>query len=420
MHSTDDIHATLESRLDPAIDLLREMVAINTFTENRAGVNRLGELTAGSFAPLGFAAETVPAADGRFGDHLVLTRPGRTPAVVGCVSHLDTVFTPEETLAHDFHWREAAVNGLTRCHGPGTVDIKGGTVMIHLVLSALAACRPALFEAVTWKLFFNAAEERLVPDFGALVRRHLDPAHTAACLVFEGGRWQNGDFRLVTQRKGMGQYRIQVTGRSAHAGVAHEQGASAVTQLAEIVQRIAGLTDYERQLTFNVGTISGGVVMNRVAHQAEALVEFRAFDPEVYQEALISMRSLQGYSTVRSPADGYACQTAVEQQGAVRPWPENAATGQLYAFWAEAAAELGFTAAAEARGGLSDGNLTWAHVPTLDGLGPAGGWAHSSETSADGSKEQEYVIRESFVPKGLLNAAALCRLIEPIALENGR
>ena len=36
--------------------------------------------------------------------------------------------------------------------------------------------------------------------------------------------------------------------------------------------------------------------------------------------------------------------------------------------------------------------------------------AHSSERSDDGSKDQEYVLASSFVPKALLNIAAIVRL----------
>ena len=62
--------------------------------------------------------------------------------------------------------------------------------------------------------------------------------------------------------------------------------------------------------------------------------------------------------------------------------------------------------------GLSDGNLTWQTIPTIDGLGPAGGNSHCSERSPDGSKEQEYVTVSSYVPKALLNVMAIKKLIE--------
>ena len=59
---------------------------------------------------------------------------------------------------------------------------------------------------------------------------------------------------------------------------------------------------------------------------------------------------------------------------------------------------------------MSDGNSLWDLVPTLDGLGPWGENDHCSERSADGSKVPEFVLASSFVPKALLNAAALIDL----------
>ena len=73
--------------------------------------------------------------------------------------------------------------------------------------------------------------------------------------------------------------------------------------------------------------------------------------------------------------------------------------------------ELGIAVNVEERGGLSDGNLLWDVVPTLDGLGPWGDHDHCSERSADGSKLPEYVEVSSFVPKALLNVTAILNLV---------
>ena len=65
----------------------------------------------------------------------------------------------------------------------------------------------------------------------------------------------------------------------------------------------------------------------------------------------------------------------------------------------------------EQRGGLSDGNHLWNTLPTIDGLGPYGEHGHCSERSADGSKDQEYADKSSFIPKTLLNFTAIRKLI---------
>ncbi len=183
--------------------------------------------------------------------------------------------------------------------------------------------------------------------------------------------------------------------------------------MADVIREIAGFTDYDRDLTFNVGTILGGTVVNRVPHQAAASVEMRAYDLDVFEEGVTRMMALNDYCSVRSFDDGYPCQVKVDLEGRWVPWPPNDATLGLFNIWNAAAAELGLGAAAlQSRGGLSDGNWLWDVLPTIDGLGPEGENSHSSERSADGSKDQEYVLASSFVPKAMLNIAAIVRLVE--------
>src|SRR5262245_21491850 len=95
----------LKTQLPTALDMLRQMVGINSFTGNCEGVNKLGRLTAECFAPLGFTAESVPSVNPSYGDHLVLTRRGRSLRNIAMVSHLDTVFPPAEEERNDFRWQ---------------------------------------------------------------------------------------------------------------------------------------------------------------------------------------------------------------------------------------------------------------------------------------------------------------------------
>ena len=390
-----------------ALEMLRRMVEINSFTSNRAGVNRLGRLTAECFAPLGFSATFVSSNNPEWGDHLVMTRPGRSGKSIAMVSHLDTVFHPDEEVANDFHWQ---VEG-DRIFGPGTLDIKGGTVMMWLVLTSLKKFAPEVFEEITWKLFWNSSEERLSNDFQQVCGSRFEP-RTLAVLVFEAEN-RAGDKRLmVAARKGRATWKVTVAGRGAHAGGNLPQGVNAIVQLGRTVQRIDALTDFAKGLTFNVGRIWGGTVLNRVPHEAVAEGEFRAFSPEICQEAKARLLSLAGPGEMSSPVDGYRSQVSVEITNESRPWPRNPATEKLLNLWIEASIELNTPqVSAEDRGGLSDGNSFWDVAPTLDGLGPWGGNDHCSERSQDGSKLPEYVEISSFVPKALLNAVAIRKLV---------
>src|SRR5437764_1259610 len=136
----------LEQQSPAALEMLREMVEINSFTYNPDGINRLGRFTVECFAPLGFRAEFVPSTNPEFGAHLALTRSGNSARNIALVSHLDTVFSAEEEERNNFRWH---LEG-DRIYGPGTHDIKGGTVMMWLVLTALRAHATKVFEDITW------------------------------------------------------------------------------------------------------------------------------------------------------------------------------------------------------------------------------------------------------------------------------
>ncbi|MDX1414334.1 MAG: M20/M25/M40 family metallo-hydrolase [Candidatus Promineifilaceae bacterium] len=407
----NQLKLNIEGQLPEKLDLLQAMVNINSFTANPQGVNKLGDLTADAFAELGFEAERIQAADFLYGKHLILTRHGRsqnqqpTPTI-GLISHLDTVYPLAEEIDNDFHWR---VSG-RRIYGPGVYDIKGGTVMILLVLSALRDADPALFDSVTWVVLLNAAEEALVPDFGRLCQDRLRENPLAA-LVFEGGEPNGNGYKLVVARKGMARYHVTVEGKAAHAGTSHHHGANAILQMSEVIQRIAAYTDYDHAITFNVGTITGGTVINRVPHHASAFVEMRAYSPVVFTEGINKMVALNEFTTVRSANGGYPCRVNVNILGQWEPWAPNEGSTALFNLWQRTGLDLGKALDAQERGGLSDGNWTWKQVPTLDGLGPDGGNAHCSERADDGSKDQEYVLATSFAPKALLNCLALVNLV---------
>jgi glutamate carboxypeptidase len=378
-------------------------------------VNKLGDLTAEIFTYLGFSSEFVQAADFVFGKHLILTRQGQSatakPApVIGLISHLDTVYPEAEEIDNDFHWR---VSG-KRIYGPGVYDIKGGTIMILMMMAALQAVDPAFFDSISWVILLNAAEESLVPDFGRICQDRLN-GHTLAALVFEGGDIngaRSDEYRFVVARKGMARYRVAVEGKAAHAGTSHEHGASAILQMADVIRRIANFTDYGQSITFNVGTIAGGTVINRVPHQASAFVEMRAFSPAVFAAGVDQMTALNDFSSVQSANGGYPCRVHVDVLGLWEPWAQNEKSNRLLRLWRETGRNLGLTVKPQERGGLSDGNWTWQQVPTIDGLGPDGGNAHCSERSADGSKDQEYVLPDSYVPKARLNLLAIHQLVD--------
>ena len=390
-----------ENALPATLEMLRAMVAINSFTENAAGVNRLAEFTAECFASLGFAPTFVQAATPGYGRHLVLRRTWieNAPAVA-LISHLDTVYPAEEEARNHFVWRREG----ERIYGPGTNDIKGGTVLIHQTLTALAESCPAEFAAANWVVLLNACEETISEDFGNVCRAQL-PADALACLICEADGGAGDEFTLVSARKGRATFFIDVEGRGAHAGSQPRHGANAIAELARLVLEIERMTDFATGLTVNVGSIRGGTVMNRVPHEAHAEMEMRAFDPAIYAAARRRIFDLAGTGAIPG------CTIRVTLDHETVPWPRNPGTDRLLDLWTRTGARLGMKMTSQERGGLSDGNVLWNYFPTLDGLGPRGEHSHCSEHSEDGTKVQEWVDVSSFVPKAVLNATAILELL---------
>jgi len=411
--SSKTISEYLDKNLNSYLTILKKMVGKNSFTSNQHGVNQLGVLTAREFKTLGFESEFVQSAFSEYGKHLLLINHAIKSAdidpehkTIAMISHLDTVYPPDEEMQNNFQWR---LDG-DRIYGPGTIDIKGGTVMIYMILDTIKSLAPEAFEGITWRLLLDATEEVLCEDFGMLCLERL-PTDTLACLVFEGGSKSPRGFPIVVSRKGRATFQVVAEGRSAHAGNGHQHGANAILQLAQTIQQIASLTNYENGITFNVGTIKGGSVVNRVPHDAVADIEMRAFSPDVFQGGLDQINKLKEGKMIAS-ADGYPCSVSIQTMAQTDPWPRNKKTESLFEMWSLAASDLGVRVIPESRGGLSDGNVLWKHIPTLDGLGPTGANAHCSEHTSDGSKVQEYVEVSSFIPKAILNILAILRILD--------
>jgi glutamate carboxypeptidase len=396
------LQTAAERHLPAALDLLRRLVAINSFTANAAGVEAVARLTAEAFEPLGFTAELAPCTIPGTGPHLFLTHRGNGGDPVVLVTHSDTVFPPEEEQRNHFKWDERPEEG--RIYGPGTIDNKGGTVLIWLILQVLRDCAPEAFAQTHWLVAANAAEEVTGDDFGhATAERCAGKAR--AVLVFEGGPVDERGWHIVTSRKGRSTWQLTAEGKAAHAGSKHHEGINAIDALARVLPEIAALTDAAQERTVNIGMIRGGTVVNRVPHEAIAEWECRATEPAALQQADDFFSSLGGIA-----ANG--AKLTAERTGHTAAWPGGIESEALFHLWHEAAAAMNLTAVSVPRGGLSDANHLWQLAPTLDGLGPHGGNAHCSERSADGSKLPEYVEPASFVPKAVMNALALLKLVQ--------
>ena len=310
---------------------------------------------------VGLEVEHVPGRAS--GGHLVARSPGASPdgAAAGgaqlLVGHMDTVW-PVGTL------REMPVRVAGgRLSGPGAFDMKTG---LAIGVFALRTLRDLGLDAGVAPVFFiNSDEEIGSPESEPLVHELARGASRA--FVLEPALGPRG--RLKTRRKGIGQYHIEVEGRSSHAGLAPEEGASAILELAHAIRQIDRLADTATGTTMNVGLIEGGSRPNVVAASANCEVDVRvwtAAEAERIREGMLGLRS-----TV--PGTNIAV-TEVARRGALERTPRNVA---LWERALRVADEIGLELGEGSAGGGSDGNLTSQHTATLDGLGAVGDGAHA-------------------------------------------
>ena len=175
---------------------------------------------------------------------------------------------------------------------------------------------------------------------------------------------------LKTARKGVGRYWIDVHGRAAHAGLAPEQGISAILELSHLVQQLFALNDPAVGTMVNVGQIDGGIRPNVVAPHSRAVVDVRVASLAEGERVDAAIRALRP----KNP------DVEVDVEGGIGRPPMERTPGNQ-ALW-HRARELGLALGLEldegTAGGGSDGNFTSALAPTLDGLGAVGDGAHAA------------------------------------------
>ena len=175
---------------------------------------------------------------------------------VALIGHLDTVFPPGKFEGY-------RVDGPLR-RGPGVLDMKGGLVVVAFALRGLSEAYPGGLGALPpLRIVVVSDEEVGSPEGAGVIRRSI--GGSGAALVFESGRAQDA---IITRRKGTGNVSVVGQGRAAHAGNAHAEGKNAIWAVARWVDAAQQLTDYERGVTVNVGTISGGIGKNTVPEPA--------------------------------------------------------------------------------------------------------------------------------------------------------
>ena len=341
---------------------IRSWIEVESPTNVPEAMARMSTKIQTDYEAIGLSVERIPGLNG-MGDHLLVTADLQCPSAarggdgILILSHMDTVH-PIGTLNGPLPYR---VEG-NCAFGPGAEDMKGGTYL------ALAAIKQILREGSTTSL---PIRHLIVSDeeMGSHTSRlHIEREAKRAKYVLVTEPARSGG-KIVTARKGCGEFQVTVQGLAAHAGVEHHLGRNAICEIARQVLTIESMTDYNRGLTVSVGIINGGTRSNVVPDRATIQVDVRVPNPQIGEEITKRIYGLKSFDP----------DCKVEVQGGIdRPGYEK--TPEISALFEKAkliAAEIGFDLQDLKTGGGSDGNFTAAYAPTLDGLGVDGDGGHT-------------------------------------------
>ncbi len=357
--------------LNEYLKTLEEIVNIESHSKMPEGTKNVAEYLEKKFKALGWNTELINIGSA-VGPCLKVTNSTSGKYDVLLLGHMDTVFPKGTVASRPFSIKDG------RFMGPGAIDMKAGVVYMYYLARALSENN--LTDCGSICFLFNPDEE--ISSVASRPVIEAAAANAANVLILEPAR-ANG--ALVNSRKGIAKYEITFNGIASHAGVDPDSGASAINEFIKWGQEIISLADREKGTTINIGTINGGTGANVVAEKAVCNIDIRLTDISEGLRIDARLKEMQA-----SPFDN---RVKVEISGGILRPPFNASEKslQLCSLVGGIAEKLGISISWVATGGGSDGNFTAAlGIPTIDGMGPIGGGAHS---------DREYGEIESIVPR---------------------
>ncbi len=335
---------------------LKELVLINSWTNNKEGVDKNGEIYKDKMGKIGLKCEEHER--GHIGSHLLFKSAKKEGKKILLVGHIDTVFSPGsfEEYREDEEW----------VYGPGVCDMKGGNLV------AIEALRKIYNE----KGSIENIDMLLVSDeeTGSDDSKHLTSkvAKNYDCaLVFEAA---GKNLEVVTARKGAGTFFIDITGKPAHAGNHYADGIDANLEASYKLQKLVSLTDLEKGTTVNVGKIEGGIGANTISPKAKLTFEIRYTDKKERDRVLNEIDKIVSTSFVKGAKANLS-------GGIQRDVMEEDEKQREFVKLIESITKEKLLT--EHRGGVSDANIIASHgVPVLDGFGPYGDGDHTLKERA--------------------------------------
>ena len=335
---------------------LKEIININSYTKNKAGVDKVSTIMTKWFKELNFKVESFERK--KIGNHNLYSSPKVDGIKILLLGHNDTVF-PEgkfENFSEDNEW----------VYGPGVCDMKGGNIVALQALRNVFA-QNGKIENIDMLL---VSDEETGSDDSKELTSKLAKNYDV-CFVFEAA---GENLEVVTGRKGVGTFTIEIEGKASHAGVRYADGINANLEAAYKLIELTKLTNLEIGTTVNVGKIEGGIGANTISPNATLLLELRYTQNSERDRLLESLERITNTSYVEG--------TKATLSGLIQRDVMETSESQLELI-KKIEKFTNTELPTEERGGVSDANIVASlGVTTLDGFGPFGDGDHTVKERA--------------------------------------
>ena len=379
----EDVFAYIDDHKAQMMDLWQDLVNQDSPASYREGVDLVAKRVFKELEEAG--ASTRWDEEGKA---LIAEIPGDSRAPVLLLGHIDTVFPVGEAARRPF-----TVEG-SRVTGPGALDMKGG---VAVMLSALKALHSAGFSGRPLKVILVSDEEIAHNGSKATVMLQREARGCAACFNCETGYEDNS---LVIGRKGGVVFKAAVHGIAAHAGNNPRQGRSAIWEMAKKIDDIQNMTDWDKGITFNVGTIKGGTVSSAIPGYCEVEGDIHFQDPDISPFVKEELLKVLNHTYM----EGTKTELLLYHEGML-PMKMTEENRKLFEFVKKTGEENGIPVS-EGKlvgGGSDSGYVVYAGVPTVCAMGVKGRFNHTRD---------EYALKDSLFERAKLLGAVILKMNE--------
>jgi glutamate carboxypeptidase len=266
------VWSSVQTQKQPLLDTLKDLVAIESGSGDREGLDRISQLILDRLRDLGGQVEFIePGTDtyrmhdtpAQIGRMVKATFKGKGTKKILLIAHMDTVYLRGMGAKQPFR-----IDG-NRAYGLGIGDDKAGVAVILHTLATLKALNFSEYGTLT--VVINGDEEISSPGSRSTLTK-LGAEHDLT-MSHEGTSITSDQLSLATA--GIAAVTLKVTGKASHAGSAPERGLNAIYELSHQMLQTKDFSDASRGLKMNWTMVSGGTNRNVIPAEATAAADVR-------------------------------------------------------------------------------------------------------------------------------------------------